>query len=165
MRINHIRLERTDDKERLYFSQDGKKWYRHFDSTNILGNYDMTIDLKEFGNIAFQHVAIPQQRVDYERLVRAIKSAIDTQVPAILKVALEESIKRKIFMPGGLERFISKIILDPEKKEIKPTVIPNIAICQDCGYSDDSYKFPVEPIEELQGQISCPKCGSEDVEY
>ena len=40
----------------------------------------------------------------------------------------------------------------------------NYGECLDCGYRDKVDEFPVLEEEELQGQIHCPKCNSENVE-
>ena len=42
--------------------------------------------------------------------------------------------------------------------------IENYGECTYCGCRDKVENFPVEAVEELQGQIHCPICGSEDVE-
>lgn len=111
--------------------------------------------------------------IEYKKLVKGIRACVITQLPAILKVALEENHNRPVWQPGGLERFVDTVLNSARAQrkidrgiinEICNNPIPNIAECQGCGYKDISDKFPVRSEEELQGQIFCPQCGSEDVE-
>jgi hypothetical protein len=47
--------------------------------------------------------------MDYEDLVKEIKKQGITKLPALLIVVAEQCVKRKCFVPGGMERVISKI--------------------------------------------------------
>lgn len=48
--------------------------------------------------------------IEYEELIKIIKTRTITQLPALLKLIVEENIRRKVWQPGGMEHFIENII-------------------------------------------------------
>ncbi|MFX0136533.1 MAG: hypothetical protein ACFFDN_23035 [Candidatus Hodarchaeota archaeon] len=54
--------------------------------------------------------------MDYEDLVKEIKSQGITKLPALLIVVAEQCVAEKVFQPGGMERVISRIASQPSVK-------------------------------------------------
>lgn len=46
----------------------------------------------------------------YEQLKTEIESSPDTWIPGLLRAVVERAIKGKVFVPGGLERFVSRVV-------------------------------------------------------
>ncbi len=45
----------------------------------------------------------------YEEIEKAIKDAPVTYLPALLRACVEESIKKRVFVEGGLLRFVTAV--------------------------------------------------------
>ena len=48
--------------------------------------------------------------MEYIELVEEIKNQGVTKLPALLSVVLEQCIKKKVFVAGGMERFVARVI-------------------------------------------------------
>lgn len=48
--------------------------------------------------------------MSYEEIKAAIESAPTTWIPGLLRAAVEAAIKKSVFVPGGLVRFVTSIV-------------------------------------------------------
>ena len=46
----------------------------------------------------------------YEALKKEIESAPATWLPGLLRVTVEAALRAKVFVPGGLERFVARTV-------------------------------------------------------